>query len=254
MDHNDTGIAQELIRQRLFALQDMDYRVFHSRLMPTVDPDTVIGVRVPALRKLAKELWREAAGKGKEEPGPAGRLTRAGLEGFLGALPHAYYEENNLHGFFIELIKDYDACIEALDAFLPYVDNWATCDMTVPKALGRHKKELLSRIRVWIADSHPYTVRFAIGMLMRLYLEEDFEPAYPRMVAEVKSEEYYVNMMRAWYFATALAARYEEILPYLEENRLDLWTHNRSIQKAVESYRITPEQKEYLKGLRRKKG
>ncbi len=225
----------QYVRQRLFELQDLKYKAFHSKLMPTIDPDTIIGVRTPALRKLAKELWRE--GKAEE---------------FMGSLPHAYYEENNLHGFFIEFIKDYDQCIRALDAFLPYVDNWATCDLMAPKALGRHLEELRSQIQIWLASGHTYTVRFAIGMLMRFYLDDAFDKAYPDMVAGVESEEYYVNMMRAWYYATALAKQYEAILPYLEENRLDMWTHNKSIQKAVESYRITAEQKEYLKGLKRR--
>lgn len=224
------------VRQRLFELQESGFREFNSKLIPGVDPDTVIGVRTPALRKLAKELWR--AGKAEE---------------FMRSLPHAYYEENNLHGFFIELIRDYEECVRALDMFLPYVDNWATCDLTAPKVLGGHLEELLPRIQVWLASEHTYTVRFGIGMLMRFYLDDAFRPAYPDMVADVKSEEYYVNMMRAWYFATALAKQYDAILPYLEGKRLDVWTHNKSIQKAVESFRITAEQKEYLKSLRWKK-
>ena len=226
------------IQQRLFALQDTEYKAFHAKLMPTIDPDTIIGVRTPALRKLAKGLWRE--------------LDDAVLQEFMQTLPHEYYEENNLHGFFIELIKNYEDCRLALDAFLPYVDNWATCDLMAPKVLGKHPDRLLEQIQVWLADSHPYTVRFAIGLLMRFYLDEEFDTAYPELVAGVQSEEYYVNMMRAWYFATALAKQYETILPYIEENRLDIWTHNKSIQKAVESLRITAEQKAYLKGLKRK--
>lgn len=226
------------IQQRLFELQDTEYKAFHAKLMPTVDPDTIIGVRTPALRKLAKELWRESSDDD--------------LKDFLEALPHDYYEENNLHGFFIEFIKDYDVCIRALDSFLPYVDNWATCDLMAPKVLGKYPAKLLEQIQVWLADSHTYTVRFAIGMLMRFFLDEEFDAAYPEMVAGAQSEEYYVNMMRAWYFATALAKQYEAILPYIEENRLDIWTHNKSIQKAVESLRITPEQKIYLKDLKRK--
>ena len=226
------------IQQRLFELQDTEYKAFHAKLMPTVSLDVIIGVRTPALRKLAKELWRELPGDD--------------VQSFLETLPHEYYEENNLHGFFIESIKDYEDCVRALDAFLPYVDNWATCDLMSPKVLGKYPAKLLEKVRLWLADSHPYTVRFAIGMLMRFYLDKEFDIAYPEMVAGVQSEEYYVNMMRAWYFATALAKQYEAVLPYIEENRLDVWTHNKAIQKAVESLRITPEQKSYLKGLKRK--
>ncbi len=246
------------IQQRLFELQDMEYKAFHAKLMPTIDPDTIIGVRTPALRKLAKELWKEASGRKPAVQNTDGGnraaeyFTRADLEEFWRSLPHRYYEENNLHGFLLEFIKDYDECVRALDAFLPYVDNWATCDMMAPKVLEKHREELLGQIHVWLSDRHPYTVRFAIGLLMRFYLDEAFDAAYPELVAGVQSEEYYVNMMRAWYFATALAKQYEAIVPYLEENRLDAWTHNKSIQKAVESLRITPEQKLYLKGLKRK--
>ncbi len=233
------------IQQRLLELQDLKYKAFHAKLMPTIAPDTIIGVRTPALRKLAKELWKEAVGKDG-----SGQFTRSDLEIFMRALPHDYYEENNLHGFFIEAIKDYDECIRALDAFLPYVDNWATCDMMAPGTLGKHPGELLKQIPIWLSDKHPYTVRFAIGMLMRFYLDETFDEAYPALVAGVESQEYYVNMMRAWYFATALAKQYDAVLPYIEEQRLDVWTHNKAIQKAVESFRITKEQKEYLKGLK----
>ncbi len=222
------------IRERLFALRDEKYKAFHCGLMPTVDPDTVIGVRVPALRKLAKELWREYD-----------------VSPFLAGLPHRYYEENNLHGFLIEQIRDYDACVTQLERFLPYIDNWATCDMVAPDVFGSHKEELAARIRKWMASGETYTVRYAMGMLMRYFLEEDFCPEYLKTVAEYSTEEYYIRMMQAWYFATALAKQYEAALPYLENGALEPWTHNKAIQKAVESRRITPQQKAYLRGLRR---
>lgn len=165
-------------------------------------------------------------------------------------LPHEYYEENNLHGFLIEKIKDFDTCIAELERFLPFVDNWATCDMMSPKVLKKYPKELLDKIKTWIRSENTYTVRYAIGCLMNDYLEEQFSTDYLDMVAAVKSEEYYIQMMQAWYFATALAKQYEAVLPYLEERRLEPWVHHKAIQKAVESYRITPEQKQYLKTLK----
>ncbi len=221
------------IESRLFELQDPRYRDFHSRLMPTIDKETIIGVRTPALRKLAKEYAKmpESAE-------------------FLKHLPHRYYEENNLHGFLIEGIKDYDACMEAVNQFLPYVDNWATCDLMAPKVFAKHLSEVEEQARRWIASGETYTVRYGIGTLMRYYLDEHFSVAYPELVASVRSEEYYVNMMIAWYFATALAKQYEAVLPFLEQRRLPKWTHNKAIQKAVESYRITDEQKAYLKTLK----
>lgn len=223
------------IQKRLFDLQDPGYKAFHSRLMPTIDPEKVIGVRMPVLRELARQL------AGTPE-----------AEAFLAQLPHRYYEENNLHGLLIMACRDYDRVLALLEPFLPCVDNWATCDLLRPGVFARHKPELVGEIRHWLASEHSYTVRFGIEMLMLYYLDEDFAPVYPAMVADVDWEEYYVKMMVAWYFATALAKQYETILPYLEENRLERWTHNKTIQKAVESYRITPEQKEHLKGLRRR--
>ena len=168
-------------------------------------------------------------------------------------LPHQYYEENNVHGFLIQQMKEYEKCMEELEKFLPYINNWATCDMTSPKVFKKHKEELLEAVRRWIASDHVYTVRYGIGMLMQHYLDEDFREEYPQMVSEIQSEEYYVNMMIAWYFATALAKQYETILPYIEKQKLDVWTHNKTIQKACESYRITPEQKAYLRTLKIKK-
>lgn len=221
------------ITEQLFALQDLEYKKFHSKLMPTIDSDVIIGVRTPDLRKLAKTL------KGTPE-----------AERFLTELPHQYYEENNLHGFLLESIKEFDACVTTLNAFLPYVDNWATCDMMSPKALKKDLPKLYEWVKTWIASKETYMVRFGVNMLMKYYLEEEFRPEYPELVSSIRSEEYYIKMVVAWYFATALAKQYETVLPYLLEHRLDDWTHNKTIQKAVESYRITPEQKAFLKTLK----
>ena len=221
------------ILQRLFALQDMTYKDFQAKLMPTVDKETIIGVRTPLLRKLAKELAK-----------------REGIGAYLDDLPHQYYDENNLHGFILCEDKDFARTVERVDAFLPYVDNWATCDLLSPKVFAKHKAELLAPIQRWLASDRTYTVRFGIEMLMSHYLDADFAPEYPVWVAAVESGEYYVNMMIAWYFATALAKQYDAVLPYLTERRLSTWTHNKTIQKAVESYRITDEQKAYLKLLK----
>lgn len=221
------------LQKKLFELQDKDYKEFHSKLIPTVDSDRVIGVRTPELRKFAKEFNKSGE-----------------RYGFMEELPHYYYEENNLHGFLIEFIKDFDEAVQALDMFLPYVDNWATCDMMSPKVLAKKPDKLILKAREWIASGKTYTIRFGIGMLMRFFLDDKFDIEYPEIVASVKSEEYYVNMMVAWYFATALAKQYEAVIPYIEQNQLDKWIHNKTIQKAVESNRITAEQKNYLKTLR----
>ena len=226
----------EKVQAELFEMQDLTYRDFHAKLIPTIDKETVIGVRTPMLRAYAKKFGKTADA-----------VT------FLEVLPHKYYEENNLHGLLIEQIKDYPACIAAIERFLPYVDNWATCDMIALRTMKKHLDVFIQEIYSWMASDHPYIVRFGIGMLMRYYLDEQFKPEYPEKVAEIKSDEYYVNMMRAWYFATALAKQYDQILPYLEEKKLDTWTHNKTIQKAVESYRIASEQKCYLRTLRIKK-
>ena len=226
----------EKVQAELFEMQDLTYRDFHATLMPTIDKETVIGVRTPMLRVYAKKFGKTADA-----------VT------FLEVLPHKYYEENNLHGLLIEQIKDYPACIAAIERFLPYVDNWATCDMIALRTMKKHLDVFIQEVYSWMASDHPYIVRFGIGMLMRYYLDEQFKPEYPEKVAEIKSDEYYVNMMRAWYFATALAKQYDQILPYLEEKKLDTWTHNKTIQKAVESYRIAAEQKCYLRTLRIKK-
>ena len=227
----------EQLRSELFSLQDTEYKAFHSKLMPTIDPATIIGVRTPALRALARKLRT---------------ISGIDLDVFKANLPHKYYEENNLHAFLIEQCRDYDTCIWELDCFLPYVDNWATCDMMRPKCFKHHTKELLTKVEQWLASGHTYTVRFAIETLMVYFLDEKFDPCYLAMVAEAQSDEYYINMMIAWYFATALAKQWDSTLPYLTEARLPLWVHNKTIQKAIESYRITPEQKELLRSLRRK--
>jgi 3-methyladenine DNA glycosylase AlkD len=241
-------MSTEEIRQSLIRKQDMQYRDFQAKLIPTLDPKTIIGVRMPDLRKLAKNLQREM--QKEMQKTPKNSLIAEDLQEFMHELPHQYYEENLLHGCFIETIRNYDECIRELELFLPYVDNWAVCDLISPKILGQYREKLLVQIKQWMASEHTYTVRFGIGMLMRYYLEEDFQPEYPEWVAEVTSDEYYVNMMRAWYFATALAKQYETVLPYIENHRLDVWTHNKTIQKAVESYRISAEQKTYLKSLK----
>ena len=221
------------LRERLGALADPSYRAFQQKLIPTVDPARVLGVRTPALRRLAREL--------------AGSPFAAE---FLQTLPHRSYEEDNLHAFLIEQISDFDAVIAALDRFLPYVDNWATCDMMRPKIFRRHREALLAAIRRWLASGHVYTVRYAIEMLMCWFLDDSFSPEYPRMVASVSDEAYYVHMMIAWYFATALATQYEAILPWFETIRLSPKTHNKALQKALESNRLTDTQKAYLRTLK----
>ena len=226
----------EKIREELFRLQDTGYRDFQMKLIPTAGPETMIGVHTPALRKYAKALVK--AGQADE---------------FLKNLPHTYFDENQLHAFILSELKDYDLCIEETDRFLPYVDNWATCDQLSPGIFKKNHARLSEKIPEWISSQETYTIRFGIGMLMQHFLDEDFDPAYPETVAGIRSGEYYVNMMIAWYFATALAKQYDTVLPYLEQRRLDPWTHNKTIQKAVESYRITAEQKEYLKSLKIKK-
>ena len=224
------------IREELDRLQDVKYREMQVRIIPTVKPESIIGVRTPALRQLAKQLGQ-----------------REDVRDFLEDLPHRYFEENQLHAFIVSGMKDYAECLQALNRFLPYMDNWATCDQTSPRVFRKHRKELLKEIRKWIGSEETYMVRFGIGMLMEHYLDEDFDPAYPELAAAVRSEEYYVNMMTAWYFATALAKQYDAVLPYIEDRRLDDWTHNKAIQKAIESYRITPEQKTYLRTLKAKR-
>lgn len=223
------------IYKELVSLQDKGYRDMQITIIPTVDADSIIGVRTPALRTLAKELSK-----------------REDIGQFLDSLPHKYFEENQIHAFILSGMKDAARAFELVDKFLPYVDNWATCDQMSPKIFKKHKDLLLEYTDKWIGSDHPYVKRFGIGMLMEHFLDEDFKTSYLTKVSKIRSDEYYVNMMIAWYFATALAKQYDATLPYIEKNKLDIWTHNKSIQKAVESYRITPEQKEYLKTLKRK--
>ena len=221
------------LHRKLYDLQDLKYRDMQIKIIPTVEPESVIGVRTPELKSIAKDILKDG-----------------NYKGFLEELPHRYFEENQLQAFIISGIKDLNECMEELERFLPYVDNWATCDQMSPKIFKKHKDALLSHIKEWIRSEKTYTVRFAVGMLMEHFLDDAFDPCYPAMVAEIRSEEYYVNMMIAWYFATALAKQYESILPYIEQKRLDDWTHNKAIQKSVESRRITEEQKIYLKSLK----
>jgi len=223
------------IQERLFAQQDAEYAAFQRPLMPTVGEEAFIGVRTPALRSLAKEL------RGTAE-----------AEAFLRTLPHVYFEENQLHAFLIALEKDFDTALALTGAFLPYVDNWATCDQLTPKAFRKNRAALGGKVNEWITSEHEYTVRFAIKMLMDHFLDDAFSSEVLETVTAVRREKYYIRMMQAWFFATALAKQYEATIPFLEQNRLDLWVHNKTIQKAVESFRITPEQKAYLKTLRRK--
>lgn len=219
---------REELLQRLFALQDERYQAFQAKLIPNIAPERIIGVRTPELRKLAKQVGDD----------------------FKKELPHRYFEENQIHSFMLEREKDFDKAISDVEAFLPYVDNWATCDQLSPKVFSKHKGELLPYVRRWLGSEHTYTIRFGMGMLMQHFLDDAFDSEYPELVAAVQSEEYYVRMMQAWYFATALAKQYDAVLPYIENYRLEKWTHNKAIQKSVESYRITPEQKEHLKGFR----
>lgn len=229
-------ITEEIIKE-LFDNQDIKYRDFQAGLFPTLEKDVMIGVRTPVLRKMAKKYEKSED-----------------IQEFLTDLPHKYFDENQLQAFIISGGKDYEKTLELLNVFLPYVDNWATCDQMSPKVFKKHRKELLKEIDKWLASDETYTVRFGIGMLMEHYLDEDFDISYPEKVAQVRSEEYYINMMIAWYFATALAKQYDAVLPFIEEKRLDVWTHNKAIQKSIESLRITSEQKEYLRSLKQPKG
>ena len=224
------------IQKELFSLQDKEYMKFSSKLTPNVPEDTIIGVRIPEIRKLAKKLVRNNE-----------------YEDFLKELPHKYYDENLLHGAIISENKDFENCIELLDSFLPFVDNWAVCDTISPKIFKKHKKELIEKIKEWSQSDKTYTCRFGVEMLMTHFLDEDFKKEYLEMVANIHSEEYYVKMVIAWFFATALAKQWDYAVIYLENNRLDVWVHNKTIQKARESLKILEDKKGYLKGLKRKK-
>ena len=225
----------EEIRESLLEMRDPAYRVFVTGLLPTVDPDTIIGIRTPALRDMAKAL-----------------SGRPDIGAFLRDLPHRYFDENQLHAFILSGMKDCGACIREIDRFLPYIDNWATCDQLSPAVFRKNKAGLPAAVSGWIASNRTYTIRFGVGMLMQHFLDADFDPAFPGTVAGIRTEEYYVRMMIAWYFATALAKQYDAALPYIENRRLDPWTHNMAIQKAVESRRIPEERKAVLRGLRLK--
>lgn len=225
--------AEKYVRERLFAMRDLGYRDFHAKLVPNLSKEKIIGVRTPALRKFAKEFAKD---------------ERAAL--FLSVLPHEFYEENNLHAFLIAEIRDFDECAGEISRFLPYVDNWATCDSLSPRVFAENRARLLPLIDEWLRSRDTYAVRFGIEMLMNHFLEEDFSPECLEKVASVKSGEYYINMAAAWYFATALAKRYEETLPLFEEKRLDPWVHNKAIQKAAESFRVTNGHKAYLRTLK----
>lgn len=214
--------------------KDEQYAQFQRKLIPGIAPGTIIGVRTPILRKLAKQIAK------KEDY----------CKTFLEECPHESFEENQLHGFMISDMKNFEHCIRELEKFLPYINNWATCDQTSPKIFKKHKDELLPYIRKWLGSEHTYTVRFAIGMLMQYYLEDDFKPEYLAMVAGIKSEEYYVNMEIAWYMATALTKQWDAAILYIETKKMDKWVHNKTIQKAIESYRITDAQKQHLRTFR----
>ncbi len=221
------------IQRDLFSMQDVAYGDFSAKLLPTIARERIIGVRLPLLRKYAKELQK------------SGHAER-----FMRDLPHVYLEEDHLHAMLIGLMRDAGECFAALEAFLPYVDNWAVCDSLRPKAVTKDREATLAHISAYLQSEHPYTVRFGIELLMVYFLDEHFSPEHLSTVASVKSEEYYVNMMIAWYFATALAKRWDAALPYLEGRRLSPWVHRKTIQKAIESDRVTAEQKDFLRGLR----
>lgn len=222
------------IEKLLLSLADEKYKEFHKKLIPTVNEDKIIGIRTPVLRKTAKEI--------KDSPE---------AKAFIDTLPHFYYEENNLHAFLVEFIKDYDKAVSETEKFLPYIDNWATSDSFLPKILKKNKDKLIVKINEWIKSDKTYTIRYAMGLLMSLYLDDDFKTEYAGIVANVSSEEYYVIMMQAWYFATALAKQYDAVLPYFTGKKLSKDVNNKAIQKAIESRRIDADTKAFLKGLKR---
>ncbi|MBQ5347032.1 MAG: DNA alkylation repair protein [Ruminococcus sp.] len=218
---------------RLVEEKDDEYKKFQAKLVPNIPPETILGVRTPKMRKIAGEVFKSDY---KDE--------------FLSDLPHKYYEENLIHFFVLAMIKGFDECVRLVEIFLPYIDCWPVSDQATPKSFKKNHKKLLPYIKKWISSQHTYTARFGIRMLMNEFLGEDFKEEYLELVASKKSEEYYLKMMIAWYFATALAKRYDESVKYIEEHRLDEWVHKKAIQKAVESYRVTDEHKKYLKSLR----
>lgn len=221
------------IRERLYALQDKEYQTFQQKLIPTVLPEKIIGVRMPSLRVLAKEIPKNGE-----------------AEAFLEVLPHNFLEEYLLHGILLGGIKDFSEAVRETERFLPYIDNWAVCDLLSPKVFGKKREELLPWIDRWLSSGQEYTVRFGMKMLMSHYLEEMFRPEYPEKIIRANTDALYVKLMAAWYFATALAKQYEAVLPLIEAKQLDRWTHNKAIQKSLESYRISEERKMYLRTLR----
>lgn len=221
------------VTEELFNLRDSEYAAFQAKLTPTIEPEKFIGVRLPILRKFAKEYAKDPE-----------------CSQFMSTLPHDYYDENLLHSVLITYIKDYDICMQELEKFLPFVDNWAVCDTMSPKVLKKNKEALLLKIKEWVKSDKTYTIRFGVDMLMSFYLDDDFKPEYLEIPASIRSDEYYVNMMTAWYFATALAKQWDEAVKYIENRRLDRWTHNKAIQKSIESFRVTQEHKDYLRSLK----
>lgn len=221
--------------KRLYELEDKEYKQFQAKIVPNISPDTIIGVRVPKLKELAKELNKDSD-----------------KESFMKKLPHKYYEENQIHMFLIGMEKDFDKSIKQLDEFLPFADNWAVTDQSSPKSFKKNHEKLLPIIERWLNSDHVYTARYAINVYMREFLDEDFDVAHAELICQKKGDDYYLKMIIAWYFATALAKQYDAVVPYIENNRLETWTHNKAIQKAIESYRVTDENKAYLRTLKRK--
>lgn len=221
------------VYEELCKVKDDKYKEFQSALVPNISKDTILGVRTPEMRKIAKDMFNTDEGKK-----------------FLKKLPHKYYEENLVHFFMIALIKDFDECVKETERFLPYIDCWPVCDQSSPKAFKKKHDELLPLIKKWIDSDHVYTSRFGMRMLMNEFLGEDFKPEYLKWVASKKGDDYYLKMMIAWYFATALAKQYEATIPFFEKHILDDWCHKKAIQKAIESFRVSDEHKEYLKTLR----
>ncbi len=230
----ETSTTNQSILETLFSLQDLNYKKFHAKLIPNIQESKIIGIRTPILRTYAKQIY-----------------VRNQYEDFLHRLPHNYYEENNLHAFLIEQINDYNICIKYINIFLPYIDNWATCDMFSPKVLKKHKKQLLTHIKIWMKSNHTYEVRFAINMLMKHFLDKDFKSEYLDLVKQIKHDDYYVKMGMAWFFQTALTKQEHATLPYLINHELDVLVHNKTIQKAIESKQIRIQLKQYLKQLKR---
>ncbi len=221
------------LTDKLLKIKDNKYKEFQLKLVPNINKDSILGIRTPEMRKIAKEVYK-SEDKNK----------------FLDSLPHKYYEENLIHFFVISLIKDFDECIKRVEEFLPYVDCWPVSDQATPKSFKKNHKKLLPYIKKWIKSKHVYTARFGIRMLMNEYLGDDFKEEYLKLIASIKTNDYYLKMMIAWYFATALAKRYNETIPYLENNSLDEWVHKKTIQKAIESYRVSEEHKKYLSTLK----